>query len=99
MVAKQVMNARTGVTIRDGMNGMVNSIPMAAPRDAPDDNPSMYGDAKGFLNTACMAAPVTANPAPTKIPTATRGALFSRTMMLDDHVPFPMSASQTSENE
>ena len=94
-----MMNARTGVTINDGMKGIVNSMPIAAPREAPDDNPRMYGDANGFLKTACMAAPVTASPAPTKIPTATRGALFSRTMMFDDHVPFPQRESHTSENE
>ena len=78
---------------------MVNIIPMAAPSEAPEDNPNMYGEASGFLKTACMAAPVTANPAPMNTPATTRGALTSLTMMSEDQVPLPIRASQTWENE
>ncbi len=90
-------NARTGVASIEGMNGMVNIIPIAAPSEAPDDNPRMYGEASGFLNTACMAAPVTASPAPMNSPAMTRGALTSLTMMSEDQVPLPIRASQTCE--
>ena len=89
----------TGVTIIRGMNGIANSMDSAAPTDAPDDRPKMYGEANGFLNTACIAVPAMARPAPTNAPMTTLGALISLTIMLDPQEPLPNIDSHTSVNE
>ena len=41
IVAKHMTNARNGVTMVPGMNGMANSRLAAAPTDAPEDRPRM----------------------------------------------------------
>lgn len=99
MVRAQVMNARTGVHIASGMKGIAMTMDAAAPREAPDERPRMYGDARGFLNTACIYAPQTARPAPTNIPITTRGALMSRMMISEPQVPWPSRASMISLKE
>ena len=57
MVPKQDTNAITGVLSTAGMKGIVTSIDTAAPTDAPEDRPRIYGDARGLRNTACIAHP------------------------------------------
>ena len=92
------MNASKGVATAMGMNGMVKISPMAAPKDAPDERPSMYGEAIGLRKTACMTQPHAARPEPTNAPMATLCAL-SLTRMLFAHVPFPMMTSTTSPKD
>ena len=41
-----------------------NTMDITAPRPAPEDIPNRYGSAKEFCITACITAPVIANPAP-----------------------------------
>ncbi len=98
MVAMQVTNARTGVVSAAGMKGIVKRSPTAAPRDAPEERPRMYGEAIGLRKTACITQPQAASPAPTRAPMATLRALSS-TWMLFAHVPRPVMTSMTSPND
>ena len=96
IVRKQNTKANRGWAMAAGMNDMENTIERAAPNDAPEDSPRMYGDARGLRNTACMTPPVIASPAPTNTPNTSLGALTFLTMMLFAQVPFPVITSQTS---
>jgi len=54
-------------------------IAVVAPRDAPDETPSIYGSASAFLTTACITTPQTDNPIPMHIASSTLGNLRSHT--------------------
>ena len=56
-------------------------IPIAAPRAAPDEVPSTYGSASGFLTMPWKVAPATASPAPTTAAVRTRGRRRSQTIV------------------
>ncbi len=51
----------------------------AAPNDAPDATPVVYGSARGLRMSDCITAPPTANPAPQTTPMMARGTLYSHT--------------------
>lgn len=51
----------------------------AAPKDAPDATPVVYGSARGLRMSDCMTAPPTANPAPQTTPMIARGTLYCQT--------------------
>ena len=48
-------------------------IASAAPKAAPEEMPSVKGEANGFRSTACTSVPLMASPAPTSAPMSTRG--------------------------
>ena len=49
----------------------------AAPRQAPDDTPRVYEDARGFCKMACITAPLTASAPPIKKAHKALGILIS----------------------
>ena len=55
---------------------------MVAPKDAPEDIPSVKGFAKGFFTTACITTPDIDRPAPTKIAINTRGKRIFHTISI-----------------
>ena len=57
-----------------------SSIASTAPREAPEEIPSTYGSASGFLVKACMPTPESVSAAPINAPSSTRGALRNQTM-------------------
>ena len=57
-----------------------NRIAAAAPLEAPELTPSRYGSASTFRTMACNATPHTASPAPTSMPSSTRGSRTCQTI-------------------
>jgi hypothetical protein len=57
--------SRGKVSIRAKGSVIPKRITTPAPREAPEDTPSVYDEASGFFNTDCMTAPLTDNAAPT----------------------------------
>lgn len=53
---------------------------IAAPSDAPDATPVVYGSARGLRMMDCIMAPPTASPAPAKSASRARGTVYSHTM-------------------
>ncbi len=51
-----------------------------APKEAPEEIPSMYGSANGFFTIACMITPHTASPEPTRAARIRRGKRRSQTI-------------------
>ena len=72
-------NRNASMTVSPGICTRMepDAIAKAAPNDAPDEIPVVYGSAIGFLNTLCMTAPQMANPAPASIAPRTGGVAYS----------------------
>ena len=71
-------NANARRTVRLGICTRIepDAIASAAPNDAPDDIPVVYGSAIGFLRTLCMTEPQMANPAPPNSAPSTGGVAY-----------------------
>ena len=57
-----------------------NIIALAAPKEAPEETPKIYGSAKGFFTMACITVPQTANPAPIQTASIILGKRNSHTI-------------------
>ncbi|NSB33128.1 hypothetical protein BCD93_004086 [Clostridium saccharoperbutylacetonicum] len=52
-----------------------------APKEAPEEIPSIYGSAKGFCTVACITVPHRLSPAPTAIARSILGTRISHTTL------------------
>ena len=71
-----------------------------APTLAPDEIPSKYGSASGFLTKVWMATPASAKPAPTMAANIPRGARKSHTTESNDAsgVPVPPKCARMTDH-
>lgn len=81
----------TPETAKNGIAPIPNIIENVAPREAPEEIPSMYGSAKGFCTQACITHPERARPAPTTAPKSTLGNRIDQ-MTLKFEFPVKISA-------
>jgi len=93
MVIKQKTNARTGVLkLPNNPAPTPKEIAMDAPKAAPEEIPSMDGDAIGFLKRLCIAKPETESPAPTRQQQSSLGMRTSNSMYLSPDDPPPLKS-------
>jgi hypothetical protein len=76
------MNAKIGTRLKLKRAAWVPvTNAMAAPRTAPDEIPSIYGSAMGFLNIPWNSTPQIDKPVPQRIEVRIRGSLSENIMV------------------
>ena len=98
-VTNENINAMEGIA--NAPDAMLNprTIDMHAPKAAPEDIPNTDGDAIGFLNIPCIAAPETERAAPMHIAHNTLGNRDSNTIFLTSTGPYGPSIYRSPKNK